>query len=481
MRTRLRTALVLAGAALIQIPPWAGCVREGSFPIETDAIVAPHSAGPAASSGDVRRWLRQAHARLSHLLPTADPPALLTEDLVRHSASSFAVFPHFGLQPWALKIVPFNYFGLLNSAQSIARGTGHASAQDPWPGFEDVRIPIRPGLHLAGRLSLAEQGGRKLHADCIVVLPGFLGDNTVNRTRNLAEALRVLGHHVLAVEPRGHGRTEAEQPHVPYTWATLETGDLMAVDEWLRTWPQVRRVGLVGFCWGANAALLAAWYDGLGSLGPRAAANNPDIRPLFARLVRPVTSPRHFDAGVIAFCPVLRFEEIIDQLDSPRPILLDLALGPLQETVRRRCAYKNHAEVTGSLRKLIQFELDRSELASPTALEDGLQFLRFLPQKGRPVTDKLNLARVPVLIVAAANDPLTSAQNVADLFAGQGITAYPAGQSPETGLAPLTNPKVAALILAGGGHCGFAPYARAYYYSLIAAFFAAEAPRVPDA
>ena len=66
------------------------------------------------------------------------------------------------------------------------------------------------------------------------------------------------------------------------------------------------------------------------------------------------------------------------------------------------------------------------------------------------------VAGVPVLIVQAANDPLISAQDQADFTAR------------------TSNPNVAALILPGGGHIGFAAYCRAYYFSLIFNFFDAQ-------
>jgi predicted alpha/beta-fold hydrolase len=58
-----------------------------------------------------------------------------------------------------------------------------------------------------------------------------------------------------------------------------------------------------------------------------------------------------------------------------------------------------------------------------------------------------------VLIVHGANDPMGTAGEIAEL------------------IAQTDNPRVAALILPGGGHVGFAAYARSYYYSLIAGFF----------
>ncbi len=63
---------------------------------------------------------------------------------------------------------------------------------------------------------------------------------------------------------------------------------------------------------------------------------------------------------------------------------------------------------------------------------------------------------MPVLIVQAANDPFISSQNIARLTA-------------ET-----QNPQVATIVLPGGGHVGFAPYAKDYFYSLLLNFFSPQ-------
>jgi predicted alpha/beta-fold hydrolase len=87
-----------------------------------------------------------------------------------------------------------------------------------------------------------------------------------------------------------------------------------------------------------------------------------------------------------------------------------------------------------------------------------------LPRRGKPAGDKLEDARVPVLIVYAANDPLSPAQYVSDL------------------IAVTENPNVAAIMLPGGGHIGFAAYARRYYFSLIVNFFSVvDGPRAASA
>jgi pimeloyl-ACP methyl ester carboxylesterase len=117
-------------------------------------------------------------------------------------------------------------------------------------------------------------------------------------------------------------------------------------------------------------------------------------------------------------------------------------------------------EPSGSLRRLIEFELAHSPTHYAEGTNDMIHFMRLLAYGALPDGEKLAEVRMPLLLIHGANDPLSKAQDVADI------------------LAKTANPNVAAVVLPGGGHIGFAAYAKAYYYSLIMNFFdAACAPR----
>lgn len=441
--------LLLSGAWL----GTTGCFSERSFPMRGEDYVRLAD-DDAAGDLPPRVWLRGAHQNLGPLLPPNRPSALLTEDLVDAQGRPVDVLAHFKFKRETLETIGANCEGLLNTAQLAGVDFTKEHVATNWSGYKDVWIPINPRLSLHGLFGYADEGGKPRDADCIVLLPGFFGHNDILRTHDLADALRQAGLHTLALEVRGHGKTEMKYPDIFYNYGTLETGDLMVVSEWLQSQPHVRRTGIVGFCWGANEALLAAWYDG------RSEAH-ASIADRLAPRIRPVSPQRHFEAGVMAFSPVLRFEEIVDRTDRQRNPLGHPVLAALQETIRSRVVLKAHNKhpafdpraCIGSLRKLIDYEYARSELDYPGSVRDGLQFLRFLPYKGLPDGDKLDSARIPVLIVHAANDPLSCAQDVADL------------------IAKTPNPNVAAVVIAGGGHVGFAAYARSYYFSLILNFF----------
>ncbi len=435
-RTIALTAILLAAT---------GCFRERPFPMRPGDFVLV-SAGSATRPPTTREWLHKTHTQLRHMLPGRDARSLTTLEMVDREGQPIDVYAYFRRPPERLNSVWHNFYGLLHSAQATGTDASNGDPAPPWPGFEDVWIPINERLHLSARIGLAQSDGSPRYSDCIVLIPGLLGNNSLQRTREIARALRDSGLHVLALELRGFGQTEARQPDVFYTFGVLETGDLLAVAEWLQEKSYVRETGLIGFCWGANHALLAAWEDG----------RRPDD-PIVAEHLRPYLRPRsiqpHYRAGIMAFSPVLRFAELVELLERPWPLLRDPALHVLQAGVRDRMIRKQHPEVSGNLRRLIELEFERSELNYPGAVDDGRQYLRFLPSHGMPAGDKLESARVPVLVIHAANDPLASAQAVAELFA-------------------LTeNPNVAGILLPGGGHVGFVAHARSYFYSLILNFF----------
>lgn len=462
----LRRALAVIPAVLLF--SLTGCFSERSFPgapksqsarrVEVSPQSASHvgpsaespghqtTNAPAASQTEcTRNWAADTNALLASKLPAGDIPPMLTADLVRGADEPADVFAHFHRDPRQLRSVFYNLTGLQHTAQATSSVLSIENAPPPWPGFEDIWIPILPGVELSGRIGFAERDGQRIDADCIVMLPGLLGDNGGQRTIDVAQFLRNSGFHVLALEMRGHGQSERRHPDVRYTFGIQETSDLMRVSDWLQTQPHVRRTGLLGYCWGASIVLLAAWYDG-------ASPDDPVIAAALGSLAAP-RDRRRFEAGIMACSPVLRYEEIIQELHTPHTKLSDPVLSAVQETVRERMERKGCASPSGDLLQLIHCELLNSPLNYNGEFAPGRDFLRILPETGLASRPKLQDARMPVIIVHGSNDPLCSAQDVADL------------------VCQTSNTNVAAIVLSGGGHCGFAPYARDYFYSLLFDFF----------
>jgi predicted alpha/beta-fold hydrolase len=373
---------------------------------------------------------------------------MLAEDMTDPAGQACDVFAWFDRSRPSLNSLFHNWNGIVHSGQAIGRAEAIDQPAPPWQGFEAVWIPVDYGLELHGRMALARDSARHIvPADCIVLLPGFFGDNAIMRTRDLAAALLHQGFHVLALELRGHGQVEHRFPDEYYTFGVLETQDLLRVSDWLQdNYPCVRDTGLIGFCWGGNHAMLTAWFDGRGP-------DDPNIPADIARYFDQPSPRRHYAAGVMAFSPVLRWEDLMDRLDVPHALGEEPSMHFLQNSIKSRMQRKGYPEVSGSLRHLINYEFAHSRLGPTFSMTDAYRCLRFLPYQGRPSGDKLECARVPVLMVTSVNDPFLPAQDMADLTAS------------------TRNPLVASLILRGGGHIGFAPYNPSYYYSLILNFF----------
>ena len=483
---------LLTAAALACVPLAGACFSERSFRLHPHEIVrldAPAgqpvgssirglraggagdpAIGSSAASGrcrSTRDWLVSAHEQLDHLLPEVRPHparpdtaarafgvrfdgALLTDDMSIHRRVARDVFRHFGWRPDSVYRLTGNWSGLQQTAQCVGAIGSPGDPPPRWDGFEQVWVPVAEGLELSARLGWShDERGRVRTAQGLVLLPGLFGDNAILRTRDLAQLLRKSGFHVLAVELRGHGQTEVKYPDVPYTFGVLEVADLLAVSDWFEDHPDVTRTGLIGFCWGANLGLLAAWYDGCGG-------DHPSISEAWRPYLTPPCPRVHFSGGILAIAPVPRFEELVDDLDRSWSILAHPVYGYLQRTVKARMRDKDYRPLSGSLRELIRLEFHRMGIQSHPLLLDGNRFLRLVDYGDRPAGDKLEDARVPVLILHSVNDPVAPAQDVVDLVAG------------------VDNPMVAAVLLGGGGHGGLPVYAREYYVSLIAGFFDPE-------
>jgi predicted alpha/beta-fold hydrolase len=432
----------------------SGCFKEQAFPIQRDDYrrIAPlPDADPNPQGRTTREWLTHTHAQLAPLLSERGQLVMLTEDLVDGFGQPRDVYAYMQTRPENLNKLLRNFYGILHTAQ----GTNQSELIDDdkadlWPGFEDVWIPVADDVALSGRLGFARENGKIPYADCIILLPGLWGDNRGWRTRDLATALREHGFHVLAVELRGHGQTERWFPEIYYNFGAIETQDLVRTANWLEDQhPQVRNTGLIGFCWGANLALLAAWYDAR-------TPDDPSITPTLAAYLDPPSERIHFQAGVMAMTPLLDWECLLDRADVEHDLLDEPAMYFFQRVVESRMIAKDHPERSGNLRNLIAFEFDRSFFGPGFPKEDGYRFIRLMPYKGRHHGDKLEKVRIPVLMAQSVNDPFTSSQEIADLMA---IT---------------DNPNVAAMVLRGGGHVGYFPYNRAYTYSLILNFFDPE-------
>ena len=425
----------------------AGCFGERSFPMRPRELRAIRTQRLAT-----RDWVESVQPQLRSLLPPLSRQSLTTPQLGRD------VYRAFGANPDHLDSVFFNYFGVMRSAQVAPSAESFSDTN--WPGYEPIEIPADDGLPLRGRI--APPTAHDLGDSYIVITHGLFGQQAGTRQYNLAQALRAFGHHVVTLDMRGHGQTGRLHPEYPFTFGLDESRDLLAVSRWLRATRHADRIGLVGLSIGGHQALMAAWLDGDSPIESN--PNSPIIRAVHHPEQRPA-----FDAGIFVISPVLNLIEYADRMDRARATLLD---SPVQSIFQAKVEQRMRAlGAAASCRvwDLMEHELRRSHWAAlypnfRTLMDEQLQFIDFCRLSGPAEgARRLEHARVPVLVLQAADDPLGSAQAVADVFAG------------------VRNPNCGVILLREGGHGGFPALSSSYYYSLLQSFFdPATAPRASE-
>src|SRR6185369_3537176 len=101
-------------------------------------------------------------------------------------------------------------------------------------------IKVTNGDQVCGRLGAPLKND--LGGSYIVITHGLFGSMNGLDVQNQVLALRNAGHHVLAVEMRGHGATHVKFPNESITFGVLEAPDLLAVARWLKSDKGAKRV-----------------------------------------------------------------------------------------------------------------------------------------------------------------------------------------------------------------------------------------------
>lgn len=435
-----------------------GCFSERSFTVPEDRLVTwvqpTPPAAPAAETLDARAWADVAAALFQpRLPPQGGGRVVLTAAMVRdplYPGYAVNVYRRYHRNGRWLDTLPGNPTGLQQTAQVSPAGDERAPAGESWAGFEEVTIPMSDGLKLCARI--AEPLGRDGDDSYVVETHGLFCGQEGYEARNMSDALRRYGHHVVAIEMRGHGQTEKLNRDRPMTFGASEVRDLIEVARWLRAERGAKRVGLLSFSITAQQALAAAWVDG-GAAAAEVAAGSGS--PILAGMPAPTDHPA-YDA-IIAVAPPLNLVAYADSLERPYNMLE----SPVRATFQYRIAQRLAAQGERPAHSMWQFarhELGRSEWADRYADGDAMiadltAFIDFSGDRWTAGARRLSAVRCPVLIVASANDPLGSAQATADL------------------VARVDNPNVGLLLVGGGGHTGLSAMSAAYYHSLVRAFF----------
>ena len=426
-----------------------GCLTERSFPMHERDLrhIAPQEVKEHGVTLSTRAWAAKVHEELRPLLPMTVRGALLTDDL-----RGVDVYAHYGIVRQTLDSVVANFQGINRSAAVVP--SANTFNDTKWPGYAPVEIVMDDGLPLSVRL--AAPAGREIEGSYVVVAHGLFGQSAGYRQYDLCQALRAFGHHVVTVDMRGHGETGRLHPEYPITFGLDEPRDLLTVSRFLRVKLHADRIGLVGFSMGAHQALMTAWLDGDSSLPDSSTvASGSSPSPITVALHRPPARPA-FDGGIFVISPVLNMVEYADSLNTRHTVVDSPVRAIFQDKVEARMRQFG-AKPSRSMWDLMEEELRRSSWAKRyknywSLMDDNLSFIDFCAHGSG--AHRMESARVPVLIIQAADDPITgSAQAVADVFGH------------------VTNPNCGVILLREGGHGGFPALSSSYYYSLLHAFF----------
>lgn len=450
---RLRCLLLLA-----LLLPMTGCFSPQSFPMQVAHLVQPTSAQLSAPGGDrldTRLWVEKIHCQAAPLLPVKAREALFSNTLRDAHGRTLGIYEHFRLREADVDALLGNLQGLEQTAQVTSPLLG-GKPSPLWKGFKRVALPTADGMQQHACLGTPEPAD-EIPGSYVVITHGMFGSLEGPAMEDHVQALRRAGHHVLAIEMRGHGQEGERSRALPMTFGLRETADLLTTAQWLKTTHHARRVGLVAFSVCGFESLLAAWLDA----APLDAADA--ARPIL-RNAPTVGAEPAFNGGMFIVSTPVGIQKMSNVFAK--------RWGKIQAPVK--WTFRQHVESRmrelgdpppRSIWDFIMAELRRDgwtrAYASETKLRSDMEwYLDLRTNNWSAGTQRLELVRTPILILSAANDPLATAQDVADLFS------------------KVHNPNIGVILLSGGGHMGFPALSADYYYSLIKAFFdPATAPR----
>ncbi len=428
--------------------------------------VSPSQVEKGGRRLETREWVTLVHVAASGRLPEQDRDALTTDDLaVSHAGAEpgvVNVWQRMGMDQASVDSLWGNLRGIEETAQVASPPpevkSGHI-VRGPWVGFQDVQVPVGNGVVLFGRLGVPEKGD-EIPGSFVIITHGLFGTLDGLDMENHVQALRRAGHHVLALEMRGHGETNCCHPEYIISFGIYESSDLLAAARWLKAEHGAARVGLVSFSLTGYESLLAAWLDGNSRVTGLAQV------PVLAGLPGWKEEPA-FNAGMFIVSAPVGVVDLADRFDARANMLDAPCKATFQDHVAARLA-SYHEAPAYSMWALAKSEFVRGGFGKNStdfekARDAFMGFIDLSRDQWRVGAQRMENIRVPVLVLSAANDPLGTAQGVAELFGR------------------VHNPNVGVILLKEGGHMGFSALSADYYYSVMLNFFDPKtAPRMAE-
>lgn len=367
-----------------------------------------------------------------------DGPGSMADLLPRLKLDAFDPLPLDGYTSTMVRgtvdIVPM-FLDTVPSARGRFFGYPRAFHEALIPGDNGVPISATLGLHHA-----------MLPRPTLVLVHGLL--NSKNNDLVRVAALRAYyewGFNVCAVDLRGFGRSAAFMS-VPTAGGGLEARDLIEVVRYLKRFPNVTTVGLLGFSLGGGAVLNAAGLRGA------------EIESLL-------------DGGVMAVCPPLDFEQAMNRLENPPEDIEYLFMYHLMSYLLDRMV--ESADLVRWARKRLAREGGDAEIHNLSDYMKKLVAWGYLgPRQNRGDYDPEQLYRllvrltspgralqrikVPTFVLAAADDPLTRLDGEQRQLLDE---------------AAASRSSFRYHVTSRGGHCGHALVDPDWFYRVIRIFF----------
>ena len=275
------------------------------------------------------------------------------------------------------------------------------------PAFQPVEIPLGAGRPtLTGRRSTGAPG-----APVVIVVHGLFDSHVAGYVVDIAESLRRMGFHTLALDLRDHGLLRGREP--PPSLGIEEGRDLFLAARALSRAEGVS-VGLLGLSYGAHCVVRAAHEAGL--------AGEPDV---LRGGVLAVAGPYDLLEAVLAI-------DEPERLPRPERLLQRLVFRALLSSMSRHLTQRlrEHRRPT---RRGAPYQAYIEHVVQPRYAEHGATVEAFLRAAGSARPDLMSALRVPTLLLHSSDDPLVPVRHLQRARAAAGSNPWVAGRELPSG------------------------------------------------
>jgi uncharacterized protein len=307
-------------------------------------------------------------------------------------------------------VIPFEPHPWLNNPDWMTlAGRYWPRSLERLPAAVERYFEVEPGIRLLAHCHCQPERARP----ALVIVHGLEGSSESRYVMGTAEKAWVAGFHVVRMNQRNCGGTEALAPTL---YNSGLSGDYRAVVRELADVDGLREIFLAGFSMGGNLVLKAA-----GELGREASSRVPNARDGTAF------------AGVVAVCPALDLAACVDAIHEPRNAFYEryFVRNLIKRYRLKAKLFPQHFALDGVNRIRTIREFDDVITAPYCGYGDAVNYYDRASAK-----HVLGAIGAPALVITAQDDPLVPHGSV---------------RRPEL----MGNARITLLDPEHGGHCAF--------------------------